>query len=58
MQYAPKETAAMIAVLLLGLGIAWAGFAGAFVSFGASIVLCFLVWIVGAYLVHRAFRTF
>ncbi|MCR9108057.1 hypothetical protein [uncultured Marivita sp.] len=58
MQYAPKKTAAMITVLALGLGIVWAGFATKFLSFGVSIVLCFLVWIIGARIVHMALSRF
>lgn len=54
MQYAPKKTSAMIAVLVLGLRIAWAGFAGTYLFFGVSIVMCFFVWIVGARIVHMA----
>jgi hypothetical protein len=45
----------MLVVLLLGLTIAYTGFAGVFLPFGASLVLCFLVWIVGARLVHLRF---
>ncbi|MFP7673197.1 hypothetical protein ACG74X_07550 [Marivita sp. S0852] len=55
MRYAPKKTAAMIAVLVLGLAIALLGFSGHMISFGVSIVLCFLVWIIGARVVHLAF---
>ena len=44
----------MIAVLVLGLRIAWAGFAGTYLFFGVSIVMCFFVWIVGARIVHMA----
>jgi hypothetical protein len=54
MRYAPKKTFAMILVLLMGLGLAWIGFAGEVIPFGISIVLCFLVWIIGARLVHGA----
>lgn len=63
MRYAPKKTAAMIAVLVFGLIVAWIGFAGPTlpfglsIPFGVSIVLCFLVWIVGAWAVHRSFRS-
>ncbi|MFA8384300.1 MAG: hypothetical protein ACEPO2_01650 [Pelagibaca sp.] len=57
MRFAPKKTAAMLAVLCAGLGIILLGFAGQVLSFGLSIVLCFLVWIVGARIVHLAFHT-
>ncbi|WP_439122237.1 hypothetical protein [Marivita sp.] len=56
MHYAPKKTTAMLAVLIAGLGIALLGFSGQVISFGVSIVLCFLVWIIGARIVHMAFR--
>jgi hypothetical protein len=55
MTYAPKKTTAMVLVLCAGLAIALAGFSGIALRFGTSIVLCFLVWIVGAFAVHRAF---
>ena len=54
MRYARKKTAAMLAVLCIGLGIALLGFTGQVIPFGISIVLCFLVWIVGARMVHIA----
>lgn len=53
MGYRTRKTAAMSLVLLVGLGIAWAGFAIGTVAFGLSIVLCFIVWILGARLVHE-----
>ncbi|WP_439522643.1 hypothetical protein [Marivita sp.] len=53
MRFAPKKTAAMFAVLLVGLGVVWAGFAVGSIIFGLSIVICFLVWILGARLVHE-----
>ena len=56
MRFAPKKTAAMLAALCAGLGIILLGFAGQVIPFGLSIVLCFLVWIVGARIVHMAFR--
>lgn len=56
LRFAPKKTAAMVAVLIAGLGIALLGFTGQVIPFGVSIVLCFLVWIIGARLVHMAFR--
>ncbi|MCK0148625.1 hypothetical protein MWU54_01200 [Marivita sp. S6314] len=57
MRYAPKKTFAMITVLLTGLAVALAGFSGLVIPFGISIVLCFLVWIVGAWIVHVTFDT-
>ena len=56
MRYATSKTIAMLAVLLLGIAIAYTGFAGILLPFGVSIVLCFLVWIVGARLVHLRFN--
>jgi hypothetical protein len=55
MTYAPKKTTAMILILCAGLALALAGFSGVLIPFGLSIVLCFLVWIIGAFVVHRAF---
>ncbi len=62
MRFAPRKTVAMTAVLLTGLAVAWIGFSGQTlplglsIPFGISIVLCFLVWIIGARIVHVAFR--
>ena len=56
MTYAPKKTTAMVLVLCAGFAIALAGFSGVALGFGTSIVLCFLVWIIGAFAVHRAFQ--
>jgi hypothetical protein len=55
MRYAPKKTFAMFVVLFAGLATAWVGFSGEVIPFGVSLVLCFLVWIVGARVVHVAF---
>ncbi|MBM2320939.1 MULTISPECIES: hypothetical protein [Marivita] len=51
MTYAPKKTAAMVLVLCAGLALALTGFSGVIIA----IVMCFLVWIVGAYAVHRIY---
>ncbi|WP_292287294.1 hypothetical protein [Marivita sp.] len=62
MRFAPRKTVAMTAVLIVGLLVAWIGFSGRTlplglsIPFGISIVLCFLVWIIGARIVHVAFR--
>ena len=55
MTYAPKKTAAMVLVLCAGLTLALTGFSGVIIPFGIAIVMCFLVWIVGAYAVHRIY---
>lgn len=55
MTYAPKKTAAMVLVLYAGLALALTGFSGVIIPFGIAIVMCFLVWIVGAYAVHRIY---
>jgi len=52
MRFAPVRTAAMFAVLLAGIAVAWIGFASPTVPFGITIVLCFLVWIFGARLAN------
>ncbi|MFP7570663.1 hypothetical protein [Marivita sp. S2033] len=52
MRYATKKTAMMVAVLLAGIAVALLGFSGTVIPFGASIVLCFLIWIGGALVVH------
>lgn len=54
MRYAQRKTAAMFAVLLIGIGLAWLGFAVPAIPFGVSILLCFLVWILGARFVHES----
>ena len=53
MTYAPKKTGLMILVLVMGLIVAILGFSGQIIPFGASLVLCFVIWIVGAAAVHR-----
>ena len=53
MGFGTRKTAAMFAVLIIGLGVAWAGFLVGSMVFGLSIVICFLVWILGARFVHE-----
>ncbi|WP_299789200.1 hypothetical protein [uncultured Marivita sp.] len=53
MRFGTKKTAAMFAVLLAGVAVAWVGFALGSLVFGLSIVICFLIWIFGARLVHE-----
>lgn len=53
MHFGTRKTAAMVAVMLAGLGVAWVGFALGSIVFGLSIVICFLVWIFGARFVHE-----
>ena len=48
MRFAPVRTAAMIAVLIAGIIVGWIGFASPTIPFGLTVVLCFLIWIVGA----------
>ncbi|MCL3883642.1 hypothetical protein [Marivita sp. GX14005] len=55
MRYGTKKTLMMFLVLLAGVAVLLFGFAGDVIPFGWSIVVCFLVWIGGAYLVHRAY---
>ena len=52
MRFAPTRTAAMIAVLFAGIAVGWIGFSSPSIPFGITIVLCFLVWIIGARLAN------
>jgi hypothetical protein len=52
MRFAPTRTTAMIAVLIAGIVVAWIGFSSPSIPFGITIVLCFLIWIIGARLAN------
>jgi len=54
MGYGRRKTLYMSLVMAAGVAVALLGFSGTVVPFGVTIVLAFLIWIVGARLVHRS----
>ena len=56
MTWKSSKTPMMMLVMALGVAVFLFGFVGEFVTFGVSLVLAFIVWIVGALTVNALMR--